>query len=356
MKLFESISLGEITLKNRIVMAPMTRSRALDNIPNDLMAKYYGQRADAGLIITEGTSPTANGIGYARIPGAYSPEQIAGWKLVADKVHQNNGNIFVQLMHCGRVSAKDNIPMGETISASAIQLMGEMYTDTSGMQSHDVPKEMSDNEITEVITGYATAAKELINTAKIDGVELHAANGYLLDQFLNPKSNVRTDEYGGDYKKRARFVLETAQKTVDAIGGDKVGIRFSPYGVFNDMQGEFDDTIEMYTYLAQELSKMNISYIHIADQRVAMGAPDFSTDIKKTIQNNFNGIMIVGGDVDSTEKGEALITEGYDLVYVGRPFISNPTLVSKLKEKIALVQPDFETAYTADANGYTDYI
>jgi len=355
MKLFESISLGEIILKNRIVMAPMTRSRAINNIPNDLMAEYYGQRAGAGLIITEGTSPTANGIGYARIPGAYTPEQIVGWKLIADKVHENNGKVFVQLMHCGRVSAKENIPMGETISASAIQLEGEMYTDSSGMQAHDVPKEMSKTEIIETQNGYAAAAKELIETSKVDGVELHAANGYLLDQFLNPKSNVRTDEYGGDYKKRARFVLETVKKTIDVIGANKVGIRFSPYGVFNDMQGEHDEVELIYTYLAQELSKMNISYIHIADQRAAMGAPDFSTDIKKTIQNNFNGIMIVGGDVDSAEKGETLLTEGYDLVYVGRPFISNPTLVSKLKEEIDLVQVDFETAYTPGEKGYTDY-
>ena len=355
MKLFESFSLGEITLKNKIVMAPMTRSRAINNIPNSLMAEYYGQRANVGLIITEGTSPTADGIGYARIPGAYSDKQIEGWKSLASEVHKNNGHLFVQLMHCGRVSSKENLPEGETISASAIHLEGEMYTDTLGMQQHDTPKAMTMDDIVSTQNGFASAATKLIETAKIDGIEIHAANGYLLDQFLNPNSNVRTDEYGGSYKNRARFVLETAQKIVDAIGPNKVGIRFSPYGVFNGMLGEYDEVVEMYSYLAEELNKMGIAYIHIADQQVAMGAPEFATNIKKTIKGIFKGVIIVGGDVDSAEKGEALLNEGFDLVYVGRPFISNPSLIRKFKDNTKLAQPDFETAYTPDAVGYTDY-
>jgi len=273
MKVFESYTLKNLTLKNKVVMAPMTRSRAIDNVPNQLMTTYYSQRAGAGLIITEGTSPSPNGIGYPRIPGAYSPEQIAGWKDVANGVHQSGGTIFVQLMHTGRVTSVLNLPEGAAILApSAVTLSGEMYTDAKGMVAYDLPKEMTFDEIDTAQNEYVNSSKLLVE-AGIDGVELHSANGYLMDQFLNPASNKRNDAFGGDYKNRARFVLETTQKVVDAIGGDKVGIRFSPYGVFNDMQGDFEDITALYTHLATELKKIGIAYIHIADQRVAMGAP-----------------------------------------------------------------------------------
>lgn len=356
MKIFEPFSFGEIQLKNKIVMAPMTRSRAIDNIPNDLMVKYYSQRAGAGLIITEGTSPSANGLGYARIPGAFSEPQIQGWKKIADAVHQKNSKIFVQLMHCGRASSSYNLPTSEiTIAPSAVQLSGEIYTDMKGMQEYDIPKEMTQEDIINTQNAYVDSAVKLIEKAEIDGIELHAANGYLLNQFLNPNSNIRTDEYGGDYKNRARFVIETVQKTVNAIGNNRVGVRFSPYGVFNDMLGEHDDVIAMFSYLAQELAKMDIAYIHLVDQRVAMGAPEFASDINKTIKENFKGTVIVGGDVNTAQKGEALLNQGYDLVYIGRPFIANPTLVEKLKNNSDLVQPDFDKFYSATAEGYTDY-
>ncbi len=355
MKTFEPFDLGTIKLKNRIVMAPLTRSRAIDNIPNELMKIYYGQRAGAGLIITEGTSPSINGIGYPRIPGAYSEAQIQGWKTIAEEVHTKNGKIFVQLMHTGRVTASLNLPEGGVpMAPSAVQLGGEMYTDSKGMQPHDTPKEMSLVDINTAQEEYVFSGKKLIE-AGIDGVELHSANGYLLDQFLNPKTNLRNDEYGGDYKNRVRFVIETTKKVTEAIGGDKVGIRFSPYGVFNDLLGEFDDIESMYSYLASELAKLNLAYIHIVDQRVAMGAPEFATDIKKTIKDNFKGVIIVGGDVHIAKQAEDHINEGYDLVYVGRPFISNPNLVEKLQTNKALTPPDFDTFYTPGGDGYIDY-
>ncbi len=356
MKIFETYTLGDLTLKNKIVMAPMTRSRAINNIPNQLMRTYYTQRADAGLIITEGTSPSENGLGYARIPGAFTDAQIAGWKNVAEGVHEKDGLIFVQLMHTGRVTSVINLPKGaKTIAPSAVPLIeGEMYTDDAGMQPHDTPQEMTLTDIENTQNEFVKASKNLIE-AGIDGIELHSANGYLLDQFLNPKTNKRTDNYGGSYKNRARFVLETARKVVAAIGGSKVGIRFSPYGVFNDMQGEFEDLIEMYTYIAEELSKLNIAYIHIVDQRVAMNAPEFATDIKKTIQQHFSGTIIVGGDIHTAEGAEELLNQGYDLVYIGRPFISNPSLVEKLKTKEPLIQPNFDLLYTPDEKGYLDY-
>lgn len=355
MRVFEPQQLGQIRLKNKIVMAPLTRSRAISNIPNELMATYYKQRAGAGLIITEGTSPSPNGIGYPRIPGAYSDEQITGWKTIADEVHSAGGKIFVQLMHTGRITAKANMPEGSiTLAPSAIQAAGEMFTE-QGAVAHEEPKAMSLNEIETTQDEYVLAAKRLVKEAGIDGIELHAANGYLLNQFINPNANRREDHYGGSIENRSRFVLETSKKVVAEIGKDKVGIRLSPYGAYNDMLSNYEALEDTFIYLAQELSKIGLTYIHIVDQRVAFGAPDFTVDIKKIIKKNFNGIVISGGDVDSTEKAEAILDSGLDLVYVGRPFISNPNFVEKLQKELALVAPDFNTFYTPGAKGYTDY-
>ncbi|WP_411767523.1 alkene reductase [Winogradskyella sp. A3E31] len=355
MNIFENYELKELTLKNRVIMSPMTRCRAIDNIPNDLMATYYSQRASAGLIITEGTSPSINGIGYARIPGAYSPAQIAGWKTIADAVHKKDGNIFVQLMHCGRIAASENIPDGgKVVAPSPLKAAGKMYTDSKGMVAHATPQEVPLEHIDETQQEFVDSAQKLIR-AGIDGVELHSANGYLLDQFLNPKSNLRTDNYGGDFKNRARFVIETAKKVASAIGAEKLGIRFSPYGAMNDVEHNYDDIVELYSYLAQELRKIGIAYIHIVDHTGTMGAPDFKTDIKNTIKLNFDGTIITGGDVNSKSDVEEIINQGYDLVYIGRPFISNPDLVDKLKNGGDLKEPNSDLFYTPGAEGYTDY-
>ncbi|MEK6155099.1 alkene reductase [Flavobacteriaceae bacterium 3-367] len=355
MNLFEPQTLGQLKLDNKIVMAPLTRSRAINNIPNELMATYYRQRASAGLIITEGTSPSPNGIGYPRIPGAYSDEQIEGWKKVADAVHAEGGKIFVQLMHTGRITARANMPEGSiTLAPSAIQAAGEIFTE-QGTAPHEIPKAMSLKEIETTQSEYALAAKRLVNEAGMDGVELHAANGYLMNQFINPGSNQREDQYGGSVQNRTRFVLETARKVVAEIGEDKVGIRLSPYGAFNDMQSDYDQLENTFIYLAQQLAKIGVLYVHVVDQRVAFGAPDFTTDIKKAIKEHFKGIVISGGDVDTREKGEAILESGLDLVYVGRPFISNPDLVAKLQNETELVSPDFDTFYTPGEKGYTDY-
>ena len=356
MKVFEPFKLSGLELKNKIVMAPMTRSRAINNIPNDLMRKYYSQRAGAGLIISEATGVSANGTGYPRIPSAYTDAQIKGWKSVAKGIHENGGSIFVQLFHTGRVSASLNFPEGgETIAPSTIPLTSmEMYTDQEGMQPHDVPREMTNADIQQAQDEFVQAATKLIE-AGVNGVEVHSANGYLLDQFLDPGTNQRTDEYGGDYFNRARFTLETTKKVVDAIGADKVGVRFSPYGVVHGMTGEYDEITEVYTYLAQELSKLGIAYIHIADQRAAMSAPEFATKIWKNIGDNFNGTMLGGGDVWSAERAEELLNDGYDLVYMGRAFIANPKLIEKLKNKEELIAPDVDKLYTPEAEGYTDW-
>lgn len=355
MNLFEKNNLGNIELKNRVVMAPLTRSRAENNIPNELMAKYYQQRASAGLIISEGTSPSPNGLGYIRIPGAYSDDQIKGWKKVVDAVHAEGGKIFIQLMHTGRITAKANQPEDSvTLAPSSILAPGEMYT-ADGMVAHDVPKEMTLEEIENTQNEYVLSAKRLINEAGVDGIELHAANGYLLNQFINPKSNQRADQYGGSIENRTRFVLETAKKVTTEIGGDKLGIRVSPYGAFNDMQPDYEDLEGTFVHLSKELAKMNLTYIHIVDQRVAFGAPDFPIDIKKVIKDNFKGIVISGGDVNTQEKAKAILESGLDLVYVGRPFISNPDFVERLQNNLDLAAPDPDTFYSPGPKGYTDY-
>ena len=356
MNLFEPFSLGRTTLKNRIVMAPMTRSRAIDNIPNELMALYYQQRASAGLIISEGTSPSPNGIGYPRIPGAYSDEQIEGWKKVTDAVHAKDGKIFVQLMHTGRITAKGNMPAGSvTLAPSSIHAAGEMFTET-GAVAHEIPKAMTLEEISLTQKEFVRSAKRLINESGADGIELHAANGYLMNQFINPRSNQRDDSYGGSIENRTRFLLEIVASVASEIGPDKVGVRFSPYGAYNDMLSDYEELEATFIYVSKELAKLNISYIHIVDQRVAFGAPDFMTDIKTTIKDNFKGIVISGGDVDSLEKAENILESGLDLVYVGRPYISNPNFVEKLQNENELVVPDMNTFYSPGENGYTDYI
>ncbi|WP_452224454.1 alkene reductase [Lacinutrix chionoecetis] len=355
MKIFESYKLNTLNLKNRIVMAPMTRSRAIDNVPNDLMQTYYSERAGAGLIISEGTSPSVNGLGYPRIPGAFSPAQIEGWKAIAQGVHKEGGLIFVQLMHCGRITASENLPeAGETIAPSAVKASGKMMTDAKGLVEHETPREMTLTDIIATQLEYVESATKLVQ-AGVDGVELHSANGYLMDQFLNPKSNLREDGYGGTFQNRARFVLETVEKVVAAVGSDKVGIRFSPYGEMNDVQSNYDDLVELYVYLATELKKSGVAYIHLVDHRGSMGAPKFKTEIKETIKGAFTGPVITGGDIDSKEKAQQVLDNGFDLAYIGRQFISNPDLLNKLKDDKKLTEPKQELFYTAGKEGYTDY-
>jgi N-ethylmaleimide reductase len=353
-KLFSPLKAGSITLKNRVVMAPMTRSRATsDNIPTDIVAEYYGQRATAGLIITEGTSPSPNGVGYARIPGIYNDAQIAGWKKVADAVHAKGGHIFMQLMHTGRVTHPDNLPEGaKMIAPSAIAAKGQMYVDGAGMLDQPVPQALTTEEVKATIAEYVTAAKNAI-AAGIDGIELHGANGYLIEQFINPGTNQRTDEYGGSIEGRARFLLEIAEKTAEAIGKDKVGVRFSPYGAFNDMP-VYDAVDETYTYLADKLSELDILYVHVLDHSND-GAPAVPQKVKDLIKQNFKNLIIVCGGFNK-DKAEAVLESGAaDLVAFGKPFVANPDLVKRLETGAELTQLNADTLYSPGPAGYTDY-
>lgn len=351
--LFTPTQLGSLSLKNRIVMAPLTRSRAIGNLPNALMEKYYRSRADAGLIITEGTSPSPNGLGYARIPGLFNDVQVQGWRRVTDGVHQAGGRIFVQLMHTGRVSHPANMPVGASVLApSAVAVPGEMWTDADGMQPHPAPYEMSEADIAQSIAEYAASAK-LAMLAGFDGVELHAANGYLIDQFLNTASNQRDDSWGGNIENRIRFAVEVAKASVAAIGAERVGMRISPYGVFNAQvpDAEMD---AVYLRLIDELNVLGLLYIHVVDHS-AMGAPEVSPELKASIRAAFKGKYILSGGYDVARANADLDAQSGDLVAFGRPFISNPDLVSRLKSGRELVAPDFATFYTPGEKGYTDY-
>jgi N-ethylmaleimide reductase len=353
-KLLNPTKLGALELKNHVVMAPMTRSRATGNIPNDLIAEYYGQRAGAGLIVTEGTSPSPNGLGYARIPGIFSAEQVEGWKKTTSAVHAKGGKIFVQLMHTGRVSHQLNLPEGaQIIAPSAVKLSGQMWTDSAQMQDYPEPKAMTAEELQHTKAEYVTAAKNAV-AAGFDGIELHGANGYLLEQFLSPFSNVRTDNYGGSFENRARFVIEVAAESAAAIGKEKVAIRLSPYGAFNDMPayGEIEAT---YKYLAEELNKIGIAYIHVVDHSM-MGAPDVPHKIKQDIRDIFKNTVILSGGY-GLERAEADLKSGLgDLIAFGKPFLNNPDLVERFENNHPLsTDLNFDLFYTPGERGFTDY-
>lgn len=353
-KLFTPIIVGTMALENRIVMAPMTRCRAIDNIPNELMATYYQQRASAGLIITEGTAPAPNGLGYARIPGIFSQEQILGWKMTTAAVHITGGKIIIQLMHSGRISHQLNMAQGtQIIAPSAIKPAGQMWTDAKELQDYPTPKAMTSDDIASTLAEYVTAAKNAM-MAVFDGVELHGANGYLLEEFLSPISNVRTDNYGGSIENRCRFVLEVTAAVATAIGKEKTGIRLSPYGVAGDM-AHYPEIDATYDYLSKELNKLDIAYIHLVDHS-AMGAPAVPIEIKKMIRKNFKNTLICCGGYNK-DSAEADIENGLcDLVAFGRPFINNPDLVKRIEQNQELAQnPNMDLFYTAGENGYTDY-
>ncbi|RZK35896.1 MAG: alkene reductase [Hymenobacter sp.] len=353
-KLFTPTRLGNIDLNNHMVMAPMTRNRATpDNVPTEMMAEYYAQRAGAGLIITEGTSPSPNGLGYAFIPGIYNDAQIAGWKKVTDAVHEKGGRIFVQLMHTGRVSAPENLPQGaEILAPSAIAAKGEMHIANGGKVSQPVPRALTTAEVEDAIEEYVMAAKNAV-AAGFDGVEFHAANGYLMEQFLNPGVNQRTDQYGGSIEARSRFLLSILTKAASEIGKEKIGVRFSPYGVFNDMPA-YDEVDATYAYLAEELNKLDIVYVHVLDHS-SMGTPPVPQGVKDIIRSKFRNTLIACGGFDH-EKAEAALADGSaDLVAFGREYIANPDLEERFEAGAKLNEPDMSTFYVPGAKGYTDY-
>lgn len=351
--LYSPATLGPLTLQNHLVMAPMTRNRAIGNVPNELMAEYYGQRASAGLIVTEGTTPSPNGLGYPRIPGIFSPAQVEGWRRIATAAHDGGAKIFIQLMHTGRIGHPLNLPAGaRVLGPSAIAAAGEIYTDAEGMKPHPTPEPMTDADIKAAIAEFGAAARHAV-AAGADGVELHAANGYLLEQFIRPTSNQRTDRYGGSIENRARFVMEATEAAIAAIGADKVGIRLSPYGTFNDMP-DYPEMAGDYAYLAERLNALGLVYVHLVDHS-PMGAPPVPAAIKETFRKVFKRTLILSGGYDAARAERDLADKACDLVAVGRPFLANPDLVARWQSGAALNDIDFNTFYTPGPKGFTDY-
>ena len=351
--LLSPFELGPLRLSNRFVMSPMTRSRATGNIPNALMAAYYSQRAAAGLIISEGTAPSPNGLGYPRIPGLYSLEQIEGWRTVTDAVHRAGGAIFAQLMHVGRVAHPDNMPGGaEIVAPSAIAAKGDMFTDTKGPQPQPVPRAMTIEDIAQARQEYVRAALNAIE-AGFDGVELHGANGYLMDQFLEQSANQRDDQYGGSAENRNRFVLEVARAVIAEVGRERVGIRLSPMGVVNDIQ-PFEGLEEQFTMLARGLGELGLVYMHLVDHS-SMGAPPVPMELKQTLRKAFGGTVILSGGYDD-KRAEADLEAGRaELIAFGRPFLANPDLIERFRQGAGLNAPNYDLFYTPGPEGYTDY-
>lgn len=344
--LFSEVQVGRYTLSNRMVMAPMTRSRADDaGVPKDLVATYYAQRASAGLIISEGVFPVALGKGYVRTPGIETAEQVAAWKKVAEAVHARGGRIFMQLMHCGRVSHPSLLADGAQPQApSAIKAAGQTYTAT-GLQDFVTPHALTVSEIAAVVEGYRQAARRAIE-AGFDGVELHAASGYLPEQFLSTGSNQRDDHYGGSVENRVRFVLEVIGALISEVGSDRVGIKISPEMNFNDIVDA--NPQETYTYLVKQLGGLNLAYLH-----VALFGTTF--DYHAALRPLFGGSYLIGSGLNK-DSAESLIATGKaDAAVFGGAFLANPDLPDRFRAGAELNLPNKDTFYAPGAEGYIDY-
>ncbi len=359
--LFEPTHAGDIALANRIAMAPLTRNRAPDAIPSELTATYYAQRATAGLIISEATAISPEGQGYADVPGLYGTEQLDGWKKVTRAVHEAGGKIVVQLWHVGRIShtslqpghAKPVAPSAIRAHAKTVLLKDGVptFTDTSE------PRALDAEELPRIVQDYRHAARNAI-AAGFDGVEIHAANGYLIDQFLKTGANQRTDDYGGSIKNRARLLLEVTRAIVDEIGGGRTGIRLSPVTPANDIVDE--NPQPLFDYVVRELGKLGLAYVHVIEGATGgpRELPDRPFDYAE-LRNAYRaaggkGAWMVNNGYDRA-LAEAALANGADIVAFGRPFISNPDLVERLKQNAPLNELNRDTLYGGGAKGYTDY-
>lgn len=358
-KLFEQFQLGPVSLNNRIVMAPMTRCRSGENdVPTSLMATYYAQRATAGLIITEGTPVSPKARGYLWTPGIYTREQIEGWAQVAGAVHQANGKIFMQIWHVGRISHRNLQPNEEPPEGPTDEPGNETVCFTfddegkPGNVPTTQPKAIDVDDIQRIKGEFIQAALNAIQ-AGIDGVEIHGANGYLFDEFLNSVINTRQDEYGGSIENRCRLLLEVVDAVSDAIGADRTGVRISPNGRFNDIP-EDPKMESTFCFLASELNKRNIAYLHINDQG-SFGLPSIPENLIPAIREVFSRPIILCGGYDAERAREAINKGIADLVAFGMPFIANPDLPARLEHNWPLNEADMNTFYGGAEKGYTDY-
>ncbi|MCW8193179.1 alkene reductase [Proteobacteria bacterium 005FR1] len=346
--LFEPVRLGAIELSNRIVMAPMTRNRAHDHgLPSDLMVDHYAARAEAGLIVAEGTWPSVTGQAYCRQPGIETADQVAAWRKVTEAVHAKGGRIVLQIMHAGRIGSRHIKPEGvDTVAPSAIQAQGKVYTDAAGMQPFDVPRALSTEEVEEVIREHGRAA---LNAAEagFDGVELHCTSGYLPIQFLCSGTNKRSDQYGGSVENRARFARDCLAAMSDAIGADRVGFRINPGNTFNDTSDE--DSVASHVELMRRASQLGVAFLHI------MRAADSAIDAFGLAREHFRGSLILNDGFDPESAAEAVEAGAAEAVSFARHFIANPDLVNRIRKGLPLAKFNRKTLYTPGPEGYTDY-
>ncbi|MGM0930528.1 MAG: alkene reductase [Actinomycetota bacterium] len=357
-RLFDDYRLGELVLRNRVVMAPMTRARCVDTAANSETAEYYRQRATAGLIITEGTPISPEGQGYAHIPGIWSKDQVSGWRTVTDAVHNQEGRIFVQLWHVGRLSHTSLQPGRQRpVSAGAVPAHAGKtfaFTDDGSVGFVDVslPRPLSTQEVGRVTHDFVYAATNA-TAAGFDGVELHGANGYLFEQFLNPATNTRADQYGGSIQNRARFLLETVDGVIEAIGSTRVGIRLSPFSQLFDMPA-YSEAAETYLHLAAELSRRDLAYVHLIDQ-LPSGNRIIDAEFLTTFRANYQGTIILAGGMNQELAEELMRKNLIDLAAFGQPFIANPDLVGRMQSGWPLTTPDPNSYYGGGVEGYLDY-
>ncbi|CCH53434.1 N-ethylmaleimide reductase [Fibrisoma limi BUZ 3] len=358
--LFEPYRLGDLLLPNRMIMAPLTRNRANapGDVPTELMATYYAQRASAGLIISEATHISAQAVGYIHAPGLFTLPQVTGWKQVTQAVHEAGGRIFAQLFHTGRMSLSYFQPGGQAhVAPSAVQAQGYQATvyayDGSLTQlPYGEPRALATEEIPGIISDFAQAARHA-GMADFDGVEVHGANGYLLEQFLNPVVNQRTDEWGGSIENRSRLTLEVTRAIADVWGANRVGVRFSPFGQLHD-QPPYAETEATYLYLAAELRKLGVAYIHLFNQ-ATFGTGGFSDDFLATMARTFGGTIILNGGLTFETGTDALATGQAHLMAYGRAFLANPDLVERFRQGAPLNDVNGARLYGGGEDGYTDY-
>lgn len=350
--LFSPFQVGAFALPNRFVMAPLTRGRANpDRVPNDLMVEYYTQRATAGLIITEATAVSPQGFGWLGAPAIYNEAQAAGWRKITDAVHEAGGRIILQLWHMGRVSHPDfqngELPVGP----SAVAAQGDVHTPT-GKQLYVKPRALETAEIAGIVEDYAQATR-LACQAGFDGVEIHGANGYLIDQFLRDGSNHRTDQYGGSIENRVRFLTEVTAAVVHAWSADRVGVRLSPLGRYNDMQ---DSTpVQTFTQAAKELNRMGLAYLHVLEGLPGHWSHVEGERVSPHLRAAFQGPFIANAGYDAQAAERAINAGETDLVAFGVPFLANPDLIERVRRGASLNPPDMATFYTSGVKGYTDY-
>lgn len=349
-KLFTPATIGKLTIQNRMIMAPLTRNRAAEGgVPQEMNLNYYRQRATAGLIITEASQISADGVGYPGTPGIYNDEQVAGWKKITDAVHEEGGHIFIQLWYCGRISHPDLLPDNNIpVAPSAIRPEGEAIT-YEGMKPFVEPRALTTDEIQSIVSDYRHAA-QMAKQAGFDGVEVHAANGYLIDQFLRDGSNQRSDEYGGSHENRMRFLNQVLDAVCEVWPSDCVGVRISPENTFNSISDS--NPQQLFSDIVSQLNSRQLSYLHVleGDMLGKSRAVDYPA-----LRNSYNGVYMANHGYDKIRAEEALEKNTCDLVAFGVPFLANPDLVYRLQNNLELNQPDQNTFYGGDETGYTDY-